>query len=118
MTYVAQTLSAEEQAQARTNINALGKTEAAASVAWSAVTSKPTTVTGYGMTFASTAEAQAGTDTTKPMNAARVKEAILALAPAPDLSGYATKTELSEVDAIAQGIYAAFVQFNQENGIS
>ena len=102
----------------------LGKTAKAASassadaVAWAGVTGKPTTITGYGMTFASTAEAQAGTDTTKPMNAARVKEAVQALAPAPDLSGYATKTELSDVDAIAQGIYAAFVQFNQENGIS
>ena len=94
VTYVAQTLSAEEQAQARTNINALGKTEAAASVAWSAVTSKPTTVTGYGITFATTADARAGTDTTKPMNAARVKEAVQALAPAPDLSSYATKSEL------------------------
>lgn len=97
------------------------KADSAASadaVAWSGVSGKPTTVTGYGVAFASTADARAGTDTAKPMNPARTKEAILALAPAPDLSGYATKTELSEVDAIAQGIYAAFVQFNQENGIS
>lgn len=97
------------------------KADSAASadaVAWSGVSGKPNTVGGYGIAFATTAEAQAGTDTTKPMNAARVKEAVQALAPAPDLSGYATKTELSEVDAIAQGIYAAFVQFNQENGIS
>ena len=73
------------------------KADSAASadaVAWSGVSGKPTTVTGYGVSFASTAEAQAGTDTTKPMNAARTKEAILALEPAPDLSGYATKTEL------------------------
>lgn len=97
------------------------KADSAASadaVAWSGVSGKPNTVGGYGIAFATTAEAQAGTDTTKPMNAARVKEAVQALAPAPDLSGYATKTELSDVDAIAQGIYAAFVQFNQENGIS
>lgn len=78
----------------------LGKTAKAASaasadaVAWSGVTGKPTTVTGYGMTFATTADARAGTDTTKPMNAARVKEAVQALAPAPDLSSYATKSEL------------------------
>lgn len=73
------------------------KADSAASadaVAWSGVSGKPTTVTGYGMTFASTAEAKAGTDTTKPMNAARVKEAVQALAPAPDLSSYATKSEL------------------------
>lgn len=105
VTYVAQTLSAEEQAQARTNIGALGKTEAAASVAWGNVTSKPTTVTGYGMTFASTAEAKAGTDTTKPMNAARVKEAVQALAPAPDLSAYATKSELES--AVQEAILAS-----------
>lgn len=97
------------------------KADSAASadaVAWSGVSGKPTTVTGYGVAFASTADARAGTDTAKPMNPARTKEAILALAPAPDLSGYATTTALAEVDAVAQGIYAAFVQFNQENGIS
>lgn len=77
----------------------LGKTAKAESaktadaVTWANVSGKPTTVAGYGIAFASTTEAEAGTDTTKPMNAAATKAAIQSLAPAPDLSGYLTKTD-------------------------
>ena len=67
--------------------------DSANAVTWANVSGKPSTVAGYGITFATTTEAEAGTDTTKPMNAAATKAAILALAPAPDLSGYLTKTD-------------------------
>ena len=52
--------------------------------------------------FATTNEATTATDNTKAMTPLRTKEAILALSPSPDLSGYATIVALDEkVDAIA-----------------
>lgn len=45
---------------------------------WSALNGVPTTLNGYGITQASQAEAEAGSDTDKPMNALRVFQAITA----------------------------------------
>ncbi|AZC81184.1 phage tail protein [Pseudomonas chlororaphis] len=47
-------------------------------VPWSGITGTPTTLAGYGVSFASQSEAEAGADTNKPMNALRVFQAIAA----------------------------------------
>ncbi|WP_070887494.1 phage tail protein [Pseudomonas argentinensis] len=46
--------------------------------AWSALTNTPTTLSGYGVSFASQTEAETGADTNKPMSALRVFQAIAA----------------------------------------
>lgn len=45
---------------------------------WSAVTGAPNSLSGYGVAFASQIEAEAGADTSKPMSALRVFQAITA----------------------------------------
>lgn len=76
----------------------LGKTAKAESaksadtVIWSGISEKPNTVEGYGITFASTTEGEAGTDTTKPMNAASTKAAIQKFAPTVDSSSFLKTT--------------------------
>lgn len=47
-------------------------------VPWGGVSGTPNTLTGYGVSFASQSEAEAGADTNKPMNALRVFQAIAA----------------------------------------
>lgn len=99
--YTAQTLENGQKVQARTNIDALGKAEKAASAAsadavpWTGVTGRPN--------LATTEDAKAGTDTAKIMTAARVKEAVETFSPK---------------DETAASILEAFAQFNAENGIT
>lgn len=52
------------------------------SYAWGTITGTPTTLAGYGITVASTAQATAGTDDSAPMTAAKVASAIGAILPA------------------------------------
>lgn len=65
--------------------------------------SNPTTLSGYGITFASQSEAAAGADTNKPMNALRVFQAIAAkviqaTGSAPGIARIATHTEVNTGD--------------------
>lgn len=70
-------------------------------------------VENYGI--ATQSEAEAGTSSTKYMTPERTAQAIRKLSPAPDLSGYATKTDLQSIDVTGQlGDYAKTVDVDSK----
>lgn len=70
-------------------------------------------VENYGI--ATQSEAEAGTSSSKYMTPERTAQAIRKLSPAPDLSGYATKTDLQSIDVTGQlGDYAKTVDVDSK----